>query len=86
MNDESVKIWKGQLEEVESPNRRFDPLSSEAVTDKWEVGFSRTVKEPFQKEGEVGAWHTLSVSSPCCAAVRHGCWRKLKEKMKKTIF
>ena len=54
--------------------------------DKWEVGFSRTVKEPFQKEGEVGAWHTLSVSSPCCAAVRHGCWRKLKEKMKKTIF
>lgn len=46
MSDESIKIWKGQLEEVGSLRRRFEPLSSEAVKDEWEVGFSRTVEEP----------------------------------------
>lgn len=34
MNDKYVKIWKGQLEEVESLNRRFEALSSEAVRDE----------------------------------------------------
>lgn len=34
MNDKYVKIWKGQLEEVEFLNRRFEALSSEAVRDE----------------------------------------------------
>lgn len=83
MSDESVKIWKGQLEEVGSLRRRFEPLSSEAVKDEWKVGFSRTVEEPSRKDREVGAWHTRWVSAPGWAADRQGCWRKLKKKIKK---
>ena len=63
MSDESIKIWKGQLEEVGSLRRRFEPLSSEAVKDEWEVGFSRTVEEPSRKDEEAGAWHTLGFRS-----------------------
>ena len=62
MKDESIKIWKGQLDGVESVNRGFESLSSDALRIEQEFGLSRTVKEAFRK-GEVGAWHRLFVSS-----------------------